>query len=398
MTEKELFEIRIALVQAFLREHNHDGILLSRADSFAMATGGKRSYVYTASDLGACSLFVSRGGRVYFVGNTIEKPRILEEELVRLGCESLDFLWFESSPAERVRAMFPGKIVSDDGSIGANVNDQLAPIKALLTEEELERYRRLGALAAEAMTATIEALGPGDTEADIAAKLVCEGAQRRCQVPVALVAADGRIAKYRHPLPTEAPLTTGSLAERRVEGYVMVVGCFLREGLVVSMTRFKRVGDVNSAVPDAYRRICGVDAIMQEATEPGKTLGDVFAACQQAYEDLGFPANEWHNHHQGGATGYAGRTRKGAPGEAFRILDPVWEERVKDITGRAVRFGTAFAWNPSAKGVKSEDTFLLLPDGRKQIITATSSLPQVDLEAVLGRSTDVTKSAMAEAY
>lgn len=175
----------------------------------------------------------------------------------------------------------------------------------------------------------------------------------------------------------------------------MVVGCFMKEGLVASMTRFKRVGDIPGGIPDAFARICGVDARMQEATEPGKTLGDVFAVCQQAYADLGFPANEWHNHHQGGPTGYAGRTAKGTPGHTFPILDRRWERRVRDIVGGDVAFGHAFAWNPSAAGVKSEDTFLLLPDGTKEIVTSTPSFPAVPLERVLGRATSVVKSGIA---
>ena len=104
---------------------------------------------------------------------------------------------------------------------------------------------------------------------------------------------------------------------------------------------------------------------------------------------------EWHNHHQGGATAYAGRTCKGAPGEPFPVLEQAWRRRVNDVSGIDVSFGAAFAWNPSATGVKSEDTFLLLPDGTKQIVTATPDLPQVDLASVLGRDTRVVKSGIA---
>jgi antitoxin VapB len=245
------------------------------------------------------------------------------------------------------------------------------------------------------MTATLRTIEAGQPEADIAARLLAEGSMRRCIVPISLIAADERIAKFRHPLPTEATLLGGGLQERKVRGYVMVVLCLIKEGLVASITRFRRVGDVPEGVPDAYNRVCGVDAIMQEATQPGKTLGDVFAACQKAYADLGFPATEWHNHHQGGAGGYAGRTCKGTPGETFPILDARWSGLVRDIAGVDVQFGHAFAWNPSAVGVKSEDTFIMLPDGAKEIVTLTPALPRMDLAAVLGRKTDVKKSGMA---
>lgn len=394
MNEVELFRVRIALIQAFLREHQYDGILLSRADSFAMATGGKRNYVSIASDLGASSLFVTKQGDTFFVGNNIEETRVMAEELGALGCEARKFLWFDGSQAQLVRKEFAGTLVSDDGSLGENVNGKLAHLKALLTLDELEKYRRLGRLAAEAITAALEAVQAGQSEADIAAVLIAEGAKRRCFVPVCLIAADDRIAKHRHPIFTQDSLLGGKSGEAVMHGYVMVVGGFLKEGLVVSITRFRQVGDVPPGIPGAHNRICGVDAILQEASEPGKTLGDVFAASQRAYADLGFPADEWHNHHQGGTTGYAGRTCKALPGETFPILDTSWRRRVKDILGIEVPFGHAFAWNPSGVGVKSEDTFIMLPDGSKEIVSATPTLPQVDLAAVLGRTTAVVKSGI----
>ena len=394
MKDEALFRVRVALLQAFLRGNQYDGVLISRADNFAMATGGKRNYVSTATDLGMCSLFVAKDGRVFFVGNNIEQTRVMAEELGPLGCEARTFPWFEGAPAGLVRKEFPGTLVSDDGMIGENVHGKLAYLRALLTPDELEKYRRLGWLAAEAMTAAVHSVQAGDSEADIAARIVSEGAKRHCQVPVVLVAADDRIARYRHPLPTLPPLLGGP-NDVCVRGYAMLVGSFQREGLVVSITRFKRVGPIDETLPAAHARICGVDAILQEASRSGQTLGDVFAACQRAYAALGFPADEWHNHHQGGTTGYAGRTCKAAPGEPFLILDPRWAQWVRDITGVDVEFGHAFAWNPSAVGVKSEDTFILLPDGSQEIVTRTPALPLVDLAAVLGRETSVVKSGIA---
>ena len=394
LTALDLFKTRIALVQAFLHAHGYDGVLLSRVDNFAMATGGRRNYVGIMSDVGACSLFVSRDGTAYFVGNNIEETRVMAEELDTLGCAVRTFLWFDDTVATVVAREFSGVLVSDDGSVGANVNHELGYLRALLTPAEMEKYRALGQRAAEAMTATIEAVEPGMAEADIAATLIAEGAKRRCLVPVALIAADDRIARFRHPLPTTARLLDDGSAERGVANYVMVVGGFWCEGLVVSITRFKQVGDVAPETLGAYDRICGVDAVLQEETQAGRTMGELFSVCQRAYVDLGFPENEWHNHHQGGTTGYAARTCKAAPDESFPILDPVWSQRVKMVTGIDVEFGHAFAWNPSAVGVKSEDTFLLTAEGGREIVTRTPAFPEVDLRRVLGRDTDVVKSGI----
>jgi len=396
MTDRDLFRVRIALIQAVLRRENLDGVLLNRVDNFAMATGGKRNFIYTAADAGVCALFVHRDGRAFYVGNTIEVDRLFEEELEGLDCDRITYRWFEQSPAQAVERALTGRFASDDGSLGPNIHGALARARALLTLDELDRYRALGALAAECMMATLDSIERGMREADIAARLIAEGAKRRCQVPVALVAADERVAKHRHPLPTVAPLRGEGLHEKRVHQYVMVVGCFLREGLVVSTTRFKQVDTLAEPLHRLYDHICGVDAIMQEATQPGQTLGDVFETCQNAYVAMGFPENEWHNHHQGGATGYAGRTCKGTPGETFPVLDAALAREACEILGQDVAFGSAFAWNPSGVGVKSEDTFILLPDGSQEIVSATPALPSVDLEAILGRPTGVVKSAIAQ--
>ncbi len=391
MEQAEHFAVRIALLQDWLDEHAYDGVLLNRADNFGMATGGRRNYVWTHSDLGANALYVPRTGKPLYVGNTIEWPRQRDEELHGLDLDALTYDWFERTPAAAVRERFSGHLVSDDGSLGANVHGALAPLRAALTPVECARYRALGTLAAEAMEQTLRSVWAGDTEAGIAARLKAAGAARNCEVPVALVAADGRIARYRHPLPTVAPLAAPGRGEATVERYVMVVGCFLREGLVVSLTRFAQVGEWPAGIEDAMRRIAVVDATFQAATQPGHTLGEVFARGQQAYAENGFAEDEWRNHHQGGATGYAGRTCKGAPGEAFPVLQRARAERLAERLGRAVPLSAAFAWNPSAPGVKSEDTFLLHADGSQEILTRTPALPAWDLSG-FSLPADLTRS------
>src|SRR5690606_8583250 len=122
--------------------------------------------------------------------------------------------------------------------------------------EECEAYRELGRLAAEAMEVTLESIHGGMSENEISARLIFEGQLRGCQVPVSLVAADERIARYRHHLPT----LPGTVHERKVKRYVMVVAGMLRGGLSLSLTRFKQVDSLESGIEDAYRRICAVDA------------------------------------------------------------------------------------------------------------------------------------------
>ncbi|MBL7647354.1 MAG: M24 family metallopeptidase [Candidatus Hydrogenedentes bacterium] len=390
MTTPTLFDTRIRLVQHLLKQRGWDGILINRADNFAMATGGKRNYVSTHCDVGACGIFVPAGAPPHYAGNAIEMTRIMDEELSSPACYASPFRWFDESAADWCRERFAGNLVSDDGTLGPNVHGELAPLRSMLLPEECEQYRELGRLAADAMEATLASIEVGTSENDISARLIYEGQRRGCQVPVSLVAADERITRYRHPLPT----LPGTVHERNVKRYVMVVAGMIRGGLSVSLTRFKQVDTLDPAITDAFARICAVDACMQEATMPGRTLGDVFVACQDAYRRFGFVENEWHNHHQGGSTGFAGRTCKATPGEIFPCLDANWAEDFRKGADLDVPVATAFAWNPSAPGVKSEDTFLLHEDGRKEILSSTPGLPRVDLEGILGRPTAVVKSGI----
>ncbi len=391
MATPSLLETRALLLKELLQRNGWQGILLNRIDNFAMATGGARNYVSTQADLGACGIFIQEDGTLHYAGNSIESTRVMDEELASPTCMANPFLWFEDSPASWCRKNFDGTLVSDDGSLGENVDGALAGLRSILLPEESENYRRLGVDGASAMEATLRSIEVGTSETEISARLIYEGQRRGCRVSVSLVAADDRIARYRHPLPT----LPGSPHEQHVKRYVMVVGGIQRDGLVLSLTRFKAVDTLPEGVADAYRRICAVDVRMQQATRPDQHLGEVFTACQRAYTEFGFQENEWHNHHQGGSTGYAGRTSKGQPGSTFPCLDPEWATIVRQKLGADTTVSSAFAWNPSAPGVKSEDTFLLHDNGHQEIISQTPGLSPMDLTTTLGEETDVIKASMA---
>jgi antitoxin VapB len=89
-----------------------------------------------------------------------------------------------------------------------------------------------------------------------------------------------------------------------------------------------------------------------EATRPGTTLADAFAACRGFYRDAGF-ADEIRLHHQGGLTGYASRELIATPN-----------------TDHVIAVGQSFAWNPSITGAKAEETFVLTESGPEVIAGA----------------------------
>ena len=82
---------------------------------------------------------------------------------------------------------------------------------------------------------------------------------------------------------------------------------------------------------------------MIAATRPGQTWADALAAGQAAYREAGFDG-EWREHVQGGPISYLSREFDVVPGTAG--------------AAQTIAAGTAFAWNPSVRGAKSEDTFV----------------------------------------
>ncbi|MDE3161657.1 MAG: aminopeptidase P family protein, partial [Acidobacteriota bacterium] len=89
------------------------------------------------------------------------------------------------------------------------------------------------------------------------------------------------------------------------------------------------------------------------------TSAELFRVAQKAYEAEGYPGEE-RLHHQGGPTGY---------GEREWVATPTGAETVVNQQ--------AFAWNPSIRGGKAEDT-VLLQGGRIEWLTATPELPVIE--------------------
>ena len=96
-----------------------------------------------------------------------------------------------------------------------------------------------------------------------------------------------------------------------------------------------------------------------EATRPGRTVAEAFAACRCFYADAGFPG-EWRLHHQGGLTGYASRELIATP-RTHQVIEP----------------GHAFAWNPSVRGAKAEETFVLTETGPEIVAGAATATAAV---------------------
>jgi len=320
---------------ALLEKREAEAALLGRRDSFAWFTGGASNHVMQASDLGAASLLVSRDRR-WVICDSIEAPRIMGEELEGRDFELASFPWYAGSVAEAAGKLVAGKIISDTGVGGTeNALEDLARLRWELTPAEIERYARVGEIVSAALAQAAHRVRRGMSEHEIAGLISLPLIEQGVQPTVLLVAVDGRIDRYRHPIPTTA----------RLEKRAMLVACGRKWGLIVSATRMVNIGPVSGEIRRRHDAVVRVDEAYITNTVPGRSAAEVFAAGVRIYEETGFP-DEWKLHHQGGPTGYVGRDFRASAS----TTQPVLEHQ-------------AFAWNPSITGTKSEDTMIATAQG-----------------------------------
>ena len=327
-------------VLELLRRAGRDRLVLTTVGSLAWYLDGARPAVRLSAERGVVAVVVDADGDTVVVPAN-EADRFAAEELPP-GVDVQVVDWWAPLLGPELRAGAPGVLTEDD-PVAA---EGLRAARAALLPAETGRYRRLGRDAAEALTATALLLRPRMTEQEAAARLGGELAARGADPVVVLVAGEERLP-FRHALPT-----SGALGRR-----VMLVVCARRHGLIANATRWVALTPPSAAEVDAAERIRAVETAFLAATAPGRTLGEVFAAGTGAYAAHGFAADEWTRHHQGGPTGYWGRDPVATPGSTVPVVT-----------------GQAFAWNPSAPGVKTEDT-VLLGAGRLEVLTADGVWP-----------------------
>ncbi|KQQ92670.1 hypothetical protein ASF62_12595 [Leifsonia sp. Leaf325] len=329
-------------VRAILRQRDADSVLLESQAAVAWMLGGARVHVSLAAPPIVAVRVDAASVTVFATSN--EGHRLRAEE-VPAGVEVAERAWFEAAP-------------TDAALRESAVDAELRAARRVLLPVEHGRYRELGADAAAALGDVLRAAGPDDTERAIAARLAARLIELGADPVVLLVAGEARLAE-RHPLPTDAALGRRAMA----------VVCARRHGLIANVTRWVGFGGASEAELDAERRILEVEADGFEALRRRVGLADVLGTITASYPAHGFADDEWERHHQGGAAGYNGRDPRLAPG----VDEPI-------------ELGQAFALNPSAPGVKVEDTVLLLPDAAGdaalEVLTRDPAWPTIAVRGV----------------
>jgi Xaa-Pro dipeptidase len=347
-------QIKLDRLRTFLDRHQLDGVLLTRRDNFAWITCGKDNHIANNTPMGVASILATRDSRLC-LASTIEAPRIKAEELAGSGIETIDFPWYDGSAKSRkVGEVIAGRKIATDGETFGGLPLSALPnafseLRWSLTDEEIARYRDCGARASAAMEETCRQLKGGMSGHEIAAILDHQIHARKLNPLVTLVAVDDQIARFRHPLPKSVPM----------HRQAMLVTCAVTGGLIACVTRFVHVGPIPSELKAKQQAICNIDAAVNLATKPGRTLGEIFEDLCHAYADNGH-AEQWKLHHQGGSTGYNPREMVATPGNGVRVVE-----------------NQAFAWNPSIVGAKSEDTVLVTSNGIEVITGSSKEWPKV---------------------
>ena len=328
-----------------LERRGLDAVVLRQAANVAWYTAGADSRVDHANPAGVADLVVTRLGECV-VTSTIEAPRFRAEQTPEL--DVVDYAW-ERGPEQTLYLVTGGGRVGADLPVlpgAADLRDEIAALRRTLDADAIEQLRVVGADTEDALAEAALAVTPGVNELDLAAEIAAACRRRGLSSPVLLAAADARIASHRHALPY------GATIERRA----MLVVSAERGGLYANLTRFVELEEPD---PQLARKLAATAEILErmrlEATLPGTTLADAFAACRGFYRDAGYPA-EIRLHHQGGLTGYASRELIATP-----------------TTRHEIAVGQAFAWNPSITGAKAEETFVLTEAG-PEVVAGSASL------------------------
>ncbi len=332
------------------------GILIRRNENVAWLTGGAVELrVLTPGETGVASLLVTASGKRYYLTTENEAPRLHDEEFRLLDFEPVLFPWHADETAAMASRLAGGAMGSDTPVADFKVKN-LYPLRAALSESEIARYRWLGEQTAAATVESLHEVEPGLSEYDLEAITAANLLRRGILPSVYLFAVDERIMKYKHAVARGA----------RLKQYGMLNLCSRKWGLAISITRFVHFGEVPTELAGRFKSAAQVNATLLDATRTGATSAELFRAAKEAYAAEGFPGEE-RFHHQGGATGY---------GEREWLATPNGTEVVVN--------NQAFAWNPSIRGGKAEDT-VLLRDGVIEWLTATPELPVIN--AVVGGKT-----------
>ncbi|MBV8115732.1 MAG: M24 family metallopeptidase [Silvibacterium sp.] len=343
---------------SFLDRNNLSAVLLSRHENIAWITAGQvEARVALGVETAVTSLLITRSGLRYYLAPNNEAPRLADEEFVGLGYEAVIYPWYQN-PAALLRELTGDTALGSDVPVANATHVNLAPLRAPLLAPEIDRFINLSRQTADATASVVESLTPGIAEEEMAARTASALLERGITPTVLLMGVDDRIRKYKHAVPRSGRLAPPG-ARHGLERYGMVNLCARKWGLVASITRFVHFGSVPDDLAASFTAVARIHSELLHATRAGATSAQLFEVARKAYASAG-AAEEIVLHHQGGPCGY---------GERDWLIQPEGTDTVV--------LPQAFAYNPSLRGAKVEDT-AVVTENQVEILTDTPTLPVIE--------------------
>lgn len=341
-----------------LQETGAAGIRLRGTDWFAWATAGGSHTVLLAAETGVAEVLVTPTD-AWILTDEIEAQRIQDEEIPAGSAYQLfAHPWAQADDRTAFihKVTGSGQVLSDRPTgTETQLPASLLHHKRTLLPAELERYRKVGRWASEAMTEVLQQVQPDWTEYQLAGVGAAALWQRGLHPTLTLVAGERRLPRYRH----------ATASSEAIGRQAMLVFCARGCGLYANLTRFVYFGSVPADAADRHQAVMRVEAAGLNACKPGTALNSIYQTLADAYSREGY-ANAIREHHQGGPTGYLSRELVATPN-----------------TTETLAANQAIAWNPSLVGAKVEDTFVILPDGTLENLTFDPNWQTAEIEGRL---------------
>lgn len=327
-TEPTDIQEKTARIRAFMDRAAVDAVVIGRADNFAWFTCGGNNTVVRNWEVGFGLLLITRDA-VTLVAQTMDGPRILDEELQGINIDYVPLRWHETTREEKAAELLANRKALSDCPIPNAIVDPgaLYTLHYPLIDKEIERLRWLGSRSDAILRKVADTVQPGMREIDIANRLQSEYALCGIDCDVLLVGSDERTARYRHPNPSD----------KTVDRFLLLHPAVRKWGLHANVTRHVSFGTVPDETRKRYDVARRVHATALSLCEPGTKFSAILEAQKAVYRETGY-AEEWHNHFQGGITGYL-------------LADPT----LSASPDNKVQMNMAYDWFITVTGVKSEE-------------------------------------------
>ncbi|MCA9059406.1 MAG: M24 family metallopeptidase [Planctomycetaceae bacterium] len=342
-------ELKHDRVRVLLQESGADALLLQDPVNIAWFTAGADPSRFGVESC-QTSVFITEDARL-FATNSVDSALLFEREAFGLGFQLKQREWFQPH-RELVDDLCRGRrVLSDsDHAPKRQAARLLADLRLPLTPLEVDRLRRLSRVVTHAVEVSAANARPGMTEAAIAGEIAHRLVKRTVNPVRIQVAADGRLARFRH----------WAFGEEPVERFATISCIARRWGLHAAVTRTVCLGHVPDELWQAYQKLALVHGTALYFTRNTLMLQDVWKRVQRIYEKFGLPC-EWLQSDQADVIGYRAS-----------------EHRLTPDSSCALQEGVPVFWHPSVGEAATGDTLLVTARG-PELLTRSARWPEMSV-------------------